>query len=202
MGGCISRLMITDAGDTLWRGMFNKSPAETKLLGLSDKNRKILEGSIVFNRDPHIGRVVFLCAPLRGASTAQNWIGRMGAKLVRAPHFLADMRNTLASFLTVDTAAMKLDRMPNSIDTLAPDNRFVQSINKIPVSNAVPYHVIVGDRGRGDAPKSSDGLVTYESSHLDGAASESVVPYPHTATESPKTIDEVKRILHLHLKSR
>src|SRR5437879_7234118 len=31
MGGMICRLMVTDAGDTIWRDLFGKSPAETPM---------------------------------------------------------------------------------------------------------------------------------------------------------------------------
>ena len=44
------------------------------------------------------------------------------------------------------------------------------TVNKLPIASGVPYHSIIGDRGRGDTPKSSDGVVPYWSSHLDGAA--------------------------------
>ena len=73
--------------------------------------------------------------------------------------------------LTPDPAALQLKGLPNSVDTLAPNNRFVVAINKIPITPGIPYHSIVGDRGRGDTPNSSDGVVAYWSSHLDGAAS-------------------------------
>jgi hypothetical protein len=62
----------------------------------------------------------------------------------------------------------------------------------------VPYHSILGDRGRGDTPNSSDGFVPYSSSHLDGANSELIVPTGHDAYESPLAVDEVKRILKKH----
>jgi hypothetical protein len=66
---------------------------------------------------------------------------------------------------------------------------------------SVPYHSIIGDRGRGDSPNSSDGVVAYWSSHLDGAQSEVIVPGPHGACELPQTIAELDRILRLHLKA-
>jgi hypothetical protein len=63
----------------------------------------------------------------------------------------------------------------------------------------VPYHSIIGDRGKGDTPDSSDGVVPYSSSHLDGAESELIVPTGHGAYESPLAIEEIRRILHKHL---
>ena len=59
----------------------------------------------------------------------------------------------------------------------------------------VPYHTIIGDRGRGDSPHSSDGVVPYWSSHMDGAQSECIVPSDHGAHQNQKAFAEVKRIL-------
>jgi len=93
--------------------------------------------------------------------------------------------------------------MPNSVDTLAPNNRFVKAINTVPVTPGVPYHVICGDRGLGrnkdrTKPEMSDSVVPYWSSHLAGAQSERIVPSDHCAHQNPQAIEEVKRILRLH----
>jgi len=42
----------------------------------------------------------------------------------------------------------------------------------LPIAPGVTYHSIMGDRGKGNTPESSDGVVPYWSSHLGGAASE------------------------------
>jgi hypothetical protein len=49
-----------------------------------------------------------------------------------------------------------------------------------------------GDRCRGDTPNSSDGVVPYWSSHLDGTQSELIVPGPHGSFALPQTIAELK----------
>ena len=72
-------------------------------------------------------------------------------------------------------------------------------MDHIPIQ--VPYHSVIGDRGKGDTPNSSDGVVPYWSSHLDGARSELIVPGPHGAYSLPPTIAELKRIFKLHLAS-
>jgi len=64
-----------------------------------------------------------------------------------------------------------------------------------------PYHSIIGDRGKGDTPNSTDGVVPYWSSHLDGAKSELIVPGPHGSQNLPQTIAELDRILRLHLRA-
>ena len=93
--------------------------------------------------------------------------------------------------------ALNLKRFPNSVDTLAPNNRFVVAINQIPITPGIPYHTIVGDRGKGDTPNSSDGIVAYWSSHLEGARSEFIAPCDHSSPLNPEAIAEVHRLLKL-----
>jgi hypothetical protein len=50
-------------------------------------------------------------------------------------------------------------------------------------------------------PNNYDTVVEDWRSHLKSAKSEKIVPGPHGACEMPETLDELRRILHLHLKS-
>src|SRR5438876_8419527 len=162
MGGMICRLMITDAGDKIWRDFFATSPAKTPL---SSDTRKLLEESLVFNHRPDVQRVIFISTPQRGSKLASGWIGRIGAALVRTPRLFTSVYTSTKPLLVSDPAARTLKRMPNSVDTLEPNDRFVQAVDKLPITRRIPYHSIMGDRGRGDTPNSSDGVVPYWSSH-------------------------------------
>ncbi|MGB9476745.1 MAG: alpha/beta fold hydrolase, partial [Candidatus Udaeobacter sp.] len=82
MGGMICRLMITDAGDKIWRDFFATPPNKTPL---ASDTRKLLEEALVFNHRPDVQRVIFISTPHRGSELASNWIGRAGAALVRTP---------------------------------------------------------------------------------------------------------------------
>jgi pimeloyl-ACP methyl ester carboxylesterase len=197
MGSMISRAIVTDADERIWQGVFGKPVARTTITGPS---RKILEESLVFHAEPKIKRVVFYSGPHRGSDLAVDWIGRFFGKLVRLPGTMADMRDAIVS-ATIDPAAEHLTRAPNSIDTLAPDNYFVIEINKIPIKDGVTYHTIAGDRGKGDSPNSSDGVVPYWSSHLKGAVSEKIVASGHGSHQHPDGMAEAARILRLHLKT-
>jgi pimeloyl-ACP methyl ester carboxylesterase len=197
MGGCISRLLITDTGDKLWLKLFNKPPEQVQL---SPESKKIFTEALIFQHRPEVGRVIFISAPLRGSDLASNWVGRIGSMLVRAPSTLLSAGNALLKITTFQASDLKLKRIPNSVDTLAPNNRFVKAINTIPITPGIPYNTIMGDRGRGDAPNSSDGVVPYWSSHMEGAQSECIVPSAHPAHQNPQAIAEVLRILKLNAK--
>ena len=193
MGGMISRLMVTDAGEKIWRDYFGKAPAQTNI---PKESKKLLEKALIFNHRPDVRRVIFISTPHRGSLMASNWIGRIGTKLVKTPFFLATIPVRVVNAAMVpDTTSGQIKRMPNSIDTLSPDNRFVREIDKFPLTPSIPYHSIIGDRGKGDTPNSSDGVVPYWSSHLDGAQSELIVPSNHSAPRNPQAIAEVRRIL-------
>jgi len=128
-----------------------------------------------------------------------NWIGRIGTSLVRMPLLVSSVPfRAINAAVVQDPSAAQLQRLPTSIDTLSPNNRFVREIEKYPTAPGIPFHTIEGDRGRGDAPKSSDGVVPYWSSHLPGATSELIVPSNHSAPRNPQAIAEVRRILRLH----
>jgi pimeloyl-ACP methyl ester carboxylesterase len=192
MGGMICRLMMTDAGDKIWRDFFGKSPAKTPM---ASETRKLLEEALVFNHRPDVERAIFISTPHRGSKFAAGWIGRIGAALVRTPRLFTSIYASTKPVLIADPAARPLKRMPNSVDTLEPNDRFVQAVDKLPITPGIPYHSIMGDRGRGDTPNSSDGIVPYWSSHLDGAQSELIVHSDHGAQYNPQAIREVERIL-------
>ncbi len=196
MGGMISRLMITDAGQKIWHHFFGKPPAETVL---PNDTRQLLEKSLIFNHRPEVKRVVFMSTPHRGSDLASNWIGRLAASLVKTPFLVASIPVTVIT-AAADPGAIQAKRLPNSIDTLSPRNKFLLEVNKLPITPGIPYQSIIGDRGRGDTPKSSDGVVAYWSSHLDGAQSELIVPSNHSSPANPEAIAEVRRILKLALK--
>lgn len=205
MGGCISRLLITDTGEEMWKRYFGKPPAMTELNKDAETFFKEL---LVFQHRPEVGRVIFIAAPLKGSKLASNWVGRLGSRLVRLPRSLLQISgDAMRLVLTLDDDFLKLKHLPNSVDTLAPNNRFVKTINTFPIVPGIPYHTIMGDRGKGGntddtKPVRSDGVVPYWSSHMPGAQSELIVPSGHSAHKHPATIQEVQRILHLHAGTR
>ncbi|MEP6669346.1 MAG: alpha/beta fold hydrolase [Chthoniobacter sp.] len=200
MGSLISRLMITDSGDQLWLKTFGKPPARTDL---SPETKKLFEESLIFRHRGEIGRVIFIAGPHRGADMATGWFGRLASSLIHAPTTILKAGPEALKLMSADTSSLQLKRMPNSVDTLAPNSRFVKNINAIPITPGIPYHSIIGDRGKGGnkdktPPVSSDGIVPYWSSHLDGAQSELVVPSSHSAHQNHQAMVEVQRILRLH----
>lgn len=203
MGGILSRLMISDSGgDKLWHYFFGTSPAETNL---SPASKALLKEALIFKPRRDVARAIFIATPHRGSMIAQGPIGRLASSLIRKPLQFVGLGSEVFQALAVqeeDPGVMKLKRMPTSIDTLAPNDAFVKAMNELALAKGIPYHSIIGDRGRGDTPKSSDGAVPYWSSHLEGAASERIVPSNHNAHASSQGIAEIIRILKQYVGSR
>jgi hypothetical protein len=197
MGGCISRLLITDTNHKLWNDYFGKPPEQ---VALSPRTKQICEESLIFKHRREVGRVIFIAAPLKGSDLATGWAGRLGSWLIKAPFTVLSAGDETLKAVVSTGDSLKVAGLPNSVDTLAPNNRFVREINKVPLTPGIPYHTIMGDRGKGGnhdkTPRvQSDGIVPYWSSHMDGAESELVVPSGHSAHQNPQAIAEVRRIL-------
>jgi pimeloyl-ACP methyl ester carboxylesterase len=195
MGGCISHLLITDSKRRIWDRMFDVPPEK---MAVSPDHKHILTESSIFAHRPEIGRVIFISTPHRGSELADDWVGRLAKRLVKLPATFVSLGVEEARYEIAEPGTKHLDRFPDSVDTLAPDNDFVKAVNTVPMDSRVPYHTIAGDRGRGDSPNSSDGVVPYWSSHQSRAKSELIVPSHHNAHQTPEAVVEVERILKEH----
>jgi len=192
MGGCISRLLLTDSGNQLWMKIFGRPPDEVPL---SPKTREYFRQELFFRHRPEIGRVIFIAAPLRGSNMASGLIGTLASLIIRNPTLSSQASQEMLRVTNIREEELKPKRRANSVDSLSPKSCFLRAMNTIPMTPGVPYHTIIGDRGRGDSPNSSDGVVPYWSSHMNSARTEDIVPSNHMAHQNPEAIDDVLRIL-------
>ena len=195
MGGCISRLLLTDSGNQLWMKIFGQQQDEVPL---SPKTREYFRQELFFRHRPEIGRVIFIASPLRGSNMATGWIGTLASLIIRDPTLSSEASQEMLRVTSTREEELKPKRRANSVDSLSPKSRFLQAVNTIPMTPGVAYNTIIGDRGRGDSPNSSDGVVPYWSSHMKGAESEDIVPSDHNAHQNQQAIAEVLRILKAH----
>jgi triacylglycerol esterase/lipase EstA (alpha/beta hydrolase family) len=194
MGGMLTHDQIV----TVNRAMWEKAMGETaKNIFSQESNNSLIMRATTFQPNPHIKRVVFICTPHRGSDMASGGLGKFAISIITLPAQLATvMKDSLTSGELVQlTGSSK--HLPNSVWGLKPTNPALPVINEARIT--VPYHSIIGDRGKDHCPNCTDGVVAYWSSHLDGAQSEVIVPGPHGSCELPQTIAELDRILRLHL---
>ena len=198
MGGMISRLLITDSGMKLWDTYFDKPPSA---IPFSQKTREVMGGSLIFQPTPGIGRVVFVSASHRGSGKAVDFWGRLGAAIVGSPLTQDTVYKEAIAHAKPAAQARTRNRLPNSIDMLDPANLFVSTVNSF-LKPGVPPSIIGVRAGFLDhtRPNSSDSIVPYWSSHMEGAASEKVIPSGHWSHLHPLGMVEINRILLEHLR--
>ncbi len=193
MGGLVSQMQATTLTRKDW-DVVGKDKAAKVFSQV--KKGDLLDRATTFEANPKVARLIFICTPHRGSEMALGSIGELGRRLISLPADLTTgIGHTMGDSMAIMTGAP--GRMPNSVTGLSPTNPTLQVLNARPMS--APYHTILGDRGKGDGRLSSDGVVKYWSSHLDHAESEKIVPGPHGSCELPATLEELRRILRLHL---
>lgn len=199
MGGVLARLMVSNSGDQLWESVLERYQVSRQR---ERKLRQKIEPYVVFDAMPQATRAIFVAAPHRGTSYAENRFARFVSGLIRLPATVLSRVTEIGQLLVDPDGASDepLVGSINSIKNLSDQDPFVQESAKLPISTNVVYHSIMGN----DTPKlkleeSSDGVVPYASAKLDGAASELVVNSWHSVQEKPEAIVEIRRILHEHL---
>jgi pimeloyl-ACP methyl ester carboxylesterase len=193
MGGLLSQAQVTSVTRGDWEKTLG-APAMQIFATLQPAD--LVTRATTFKANPRIKRVVFICTPHLGSKMASAGIGELAIKLISLP---VDLVTTIKSEVPEATLRkINNGRLPNSVSNLKPNAPYLAVMNKQSIH--APYHSIIGNRGKpGPLADSSDGVVPYWSSHLDGAKSECIVPGPHGSCELPQTIAELDRILRLHL---
>lgn len=192
MGGLISNLQIRRGGDLLW-SQFSKTPLDE--LRVPDSAKKSIREAVDFSPRTDVSRVIFVAAPHRGSPTALSLPAQWVASNIR--FLVRDVQNVRQILLGEIESELRREfsRPLNSIRFLEANSPLLQSILELPRNERVAMHSIMGDRGRGDGEKSSDGIVPYWSSHMPGVKSTKFVPSGHGAHEHPEGIEEIARIL-------
>jgi pimeloyl-ACP methyl ester carboxylesterase len=198
MGGIVSKAMVVRPGDAFWDAAL-KVPHET--LDLSKEDRAQLQEAFEWQPDRTIHRIIFVAVPHRGSDFADNFIGRIGRSLTAPPApfkgFYERISAANPGVFTSDYEALGTGQL-DSISALSPRQPTLRILADLPFSHPLQAHSIIGDRGRGGALQdSSDGVVPYHSSHIEGAVSELIVHSDHWAYRHPAAIAEIKRILRL-----
>jgi pimeloyl-ACP methyl ester carboxylesterase len=196
MGGMLTHAQVTTVTREMWEKDKNVGPAMQSIFANNSTDSLVVR-ALTYRANPRIKRVVFVCTPHRGSNMASGGLGSLAVSLISLPaKVLTPIKDSITSAELVQlTGSSK--RLPNSVWGLKPTNPAFSVVNEPRIS--IPYHSIIGDRGKGDCPTCTDGVVAYWSSHLEGARSECIVPGPHGSAELPQTIAELDRILRLHL---
>lgn len=201
MGGLVTRSSVTDPGTVIYDGLFKKPVDE--LTSNRDKHR-LLNECLLYQPLSEPERVVFMAVPHRGSPMASKTLSMWISKLIRLPKTVTIelLDSTFQAVGDVIEGETKPHLVPTSINSLSPTAPTTVALNKLPLPKGITFHSIIGDRGKGDTPHSSDGVVPYWSSRVTPVASEKIVPCNHSVPDSPEAAAELKRILKLHLENK
>ena len=202
MGGIVTKAIVTRPGDVYWKAAFTV-PHET--LKLSTDDRASLNEAFEWQPIPNIRRIIFVAVPHRGSDFADNVIGQLGRAITQPPRSFQSFYNRISSAnpgaFTPEYSALGEGKL-DSISVLSPKQPTLKILSQLPNGYPIKIHSVIGDRGKsGPLEDSSDGVVPYWSSHLDGVVSEAVVPSDHGAYHHPEGIAEIKRILRISEKN-
>jgi pimeloyl-ACP methyl ester carboxylesterase len=199
MGGILTRLQTLETGEELRRAFFTRPISENPWL--TSEQKQGMQKSLVLHPLPYVKRVIFIAVPHRGSEVADLSIVKLVERLIRLPVQTALLVTRAAKqdgIQLLNPALLKYRSLGlRSVDMLSAKHPYFKALDRIPIS--VPYHSIIGDRGKAEpCENSSDGIVPYWSSHLETAKSEKLVPHGHSCTQAEETLHEVLRILRLH----
>ena len=202
MGGLVSRLQTVDSRDDFWKILSDK-PFE-QVQGTPDE-LGILRQAAFFKPNSDVRRVITIGTPHRGsdyANDATRWLSR---KLITLPTKMVSTGQKLINHNPGVFQNAELLTTSTSIDSLSPDSPVFPAMLRAPRAPWVTYHNVVGMKRKKNwlgstSEATGDGVVEYESAHMDDVASEISVEAEHSLVHShPRTILEVRRVLLEHL---
>jgi pimeloyl-ACP methyl ester carboxylesterase len=196
-GGLLTKLTATDTGDTLWRLMNEQGAYE---LPVDETERLRLKNLVALKPLPSVRRVVFISTPHRGSYRVGGLVRNLGRWLIELPQTAVNKTSGIVApteAATMPTNSFRL--FQNSLEGMAPDNPYLLALADLPVAPGIKSHSIIAVEGDSDYHKGKDGVVAYQSAHLEGVDSEYIVRGGHSCQSLPPTIEEVRRILHEHL---
>ncbi len=194
-GGLLAKMLVIDSGSRLWDA-FSSKPLED--LQVSEETRDRLRRALFVKPLPGVRRVIFIATPQHGSYVAGSTIGQLLGRLVTLP---IDLVKSMGEVMAGNPGAGRVAGAGSgSVWSMTPDNPLLQTFAAIPISPNVAAHSIIPVLGEGPLETGDDGVVTYKSAHIDGVESELVIRNAgHSVQSNPRTVDEVRRILLLHL---
>jgi pimeloyl-ACP methyl ester carboxylesterase len=200
MGGLVSKLQTLDSGDDFWRVVSDKPIQQVKA---PPEVQQVLYRTAYFQANAAIRRVITIGTPHRGSNFANTPIRWAARYFIKLPAMLAMGSQQLRRDNPDLFRSNSMIDISTSVDSLAADSPILPVMLRATKPPWIHYHNIVGDveqhgllkrfAGRGD------GVVPFDSAHLDDVESEIVVPADHVSIHShPRAVLEVRRILLEH----
>ena len=199
MGGILARLLVSDTDLTQpAMQMLNNRQFERF------RSDPLLQARLRIKPINNFNRAIFLAAPHKGTEFADRWFTLAARKVIRLPTaFLSAFADALQQH-EVDlknlTKEIGHGVIQNGPSDLSKNSKFTKLTENILPVKGFKYHSIIGNNTDStDYQLMSDGVVHYNSAHLDGAVSEKIIKGGHSIQQTPEAVLELRRILRLHL---
>lgn len=196
-GGLLAKLTACSTGDVLFNAVLKTNRAG--LLKFPRHDVELVRRYTTYEPLPYVKRVVFISTPHRGSYLAGSFARNIARKLVTLPSKVVQEGAVLARLQQRLDLPPELRGPRTSLDSMSPRNPVLLALADIPLAPGVTGHSIISVKGNGDFHEGKDGLVSYQSAHVDYVESEFIVRSFHSCQQQPATIEEVRRILHEHL---
>ncbi|MCL1148834.1 esterase/lipase family protein [Shewanella ulleungensis] len=194
MGGIVTNVLTTDSEYALWDAAFIDRPEM-----FEEKPDRDLENIFIFKPIFKHNTVFFLDTPHRGSEVATSTIGYFSSALVNLPQSFLGLFQNFTSKIGLEkmTKAMQpFMEGPNSIQVLRPGHPLMNALNELPIAGEA-YSIIGTENdlhclSDSDCSNISDGVVNYNSAHIDQAKEDIIVPSTHNSFQSEQAIEFIK----------
>jgi pimeloyl-ACP methyl ester carboxylesterase len=195
-GGLLAKMTVIDSGTRLWDA-FSRRPLDE--LDVSAESRDLLRRTRFVTPLPFVREVIFISTPHRGSYVAGWGLSHWASGFAKLPRTVVGV---MTEMLKGNADALLYDPEQSAfgaISNMTPGSRFIEALAAIPIAPGVAAHSIIPVTGDLPPDGQGDGVVKYQSAHIDGVESELVVTHQgHSAQSNPIAIDEVRRILSVH----
>ena len=196
-GGLLTKLVTTDTGDGLWKSVSDRPLEELKA---TDEQKEKIRQAVFLKPVPCVRRAVFIATPHRGSYRATGFVRGFVRRLISMPATLMARAKEMEGFFAqLKLPAELRSGTMTSLDGMSTKNPALLALAEIPVAPEIKAHSIIPVRGKGEILEGNDGVVEYTSAHIEGVESEYIVRYGHSCQSTPAAIEEVRRILRVHL---
>lgn len=197
-GGLLTKMTAVDPGDKLWKAISDKSLDQ---LDADQKIKALVRRIFNFEPLPFVTRVVFVSTPHRGSFLSKYWVRNLVRRFVSLPIDLVINKGDLYCKISsqLKLPASLRGKVPTSIDGMSAEKPVLKSLVELPLPPKVTGHSIIAVLPDMEIATGNDGVVEYQSAHIDGMSSEFIVRSGHSCQGHPFTIEEVRRILMEHL---
>ena len=194
-GGLLAKILAQESGLTIWDAALKvRYPASR----ISPESQALLEKALIFHPEPYVRRIVFIATPHSGSPVADGALGRVGLLISRPQADTKRIDDELKAAYGPRGETRGIRGESFSLNNLRPSSQVIRGLRAIPLDPSVPHHSIILQMKHPTPHGRGDGLVPYDSAHLDSAQSEVIVQGTHLDQDSPGVTDELRRILRLH----